>query len=311
MLACSCSKPAEKAEIKIPILEGDSSKSYKTAEAACRDLESYTNIAGTVEYAYAETLTIDHDTNILEYNVTKGDHLSKGDVIAVFSSADMNYEYQSQKILTDNAYSAYTASGTESARLEYEQQKLRLDLVQYKIDSYTIRAPYDCIISNISLFETGDAVAAGTPVCTVAKPGDVYVSVDRNLDKFSLGTPVKLKFGTDETYTGKVVMPYNSRYNSGVGAKVLIAFDEGEYARASGDIGNLVTAGWATVSVKVYDKHDALCIPKEAVMVYSGTTYCYIVNDGTRTRIPIETGETVNDLTIVLSGLTEGDIVSY
>lgn len=305
-LISGCSTDTGEAEIKIPILEGDSSKSYKTAEAQLYDLSQEVSIGAAVEYAFAETLSIGYDSNLLEYNVKKGDKLNEGDVIAVFDSSELSYDLRNQQIETDGAYSRYLASGSRAAQLEYEQEKKRLELVQYKIDEYTIKAPYDCVVVSNEYFDTGQTVEAGTPVVTVAKPDEVYVTVDQSKDKFAFGMPVKLKFGTAGSFSGRVAMtPANGR------EKVLIAFDEGELDRALEEAGNIVSAGWATVIAKVYSKHNALCIPKSAVMQYSGTTYCYIVENGERARIQIETGDTIDDLTVVLSGLSEGDTVSY
>ena len=311
MLACGCSNAADTAEIKIPILDGDSSKSYRTAQADFHDLEQYSTVAGTVSYVYADTLMAEHDANLLEYNVSKGDRLREGDVIAVFSPADLSYEYNSQKIITDNAYSAYVSAGTEAARLAYEQEAGKLGLVQYRIDSYTIKAPYDCVVTSVEYYQTGDTVTAGSPVCAVAKPDEVFITVDKDKEYFAYGTPVRLKFGTGDVFTGKTVMPYDKNDPGGIGGKVLIAFDEGELERARSSVGDIVTAGWVTVNVRSYDKHGVLCIPKDAVMLYSGSTYCYFTSGGERTRIPIEAGDTVGDLTIVLSGLAAGDTVSY
>ncbi len=306
MLLTGCNAQAVEAEIKIPILDGDSSKSYRTAEVQLFDIENEMTTGAAVEYPFAETYPIEYDTNLLEYNVKKGDVLKEGDVIAVFDSSALSYDLRNQQIAADSAYSAYAASGSTAARLEYEQQAELLRLVQYHIDEYTIKAPYDCVVVAAEHFETGQTVAAGTPVVTVAKPDEVYVTVDRDKDKFAFGMPVKLKFGTNETYKGKVAMlPESGR------EKVLIAFDEGELDRAMAEAGNIITAGWATVINKVFSKYGALCIPKDAVMQYSGSTYCYIEENGERARIQIETGETVGDLTIVLSGLSVGDVVSY
>lgn len=306
MLLTGCNAEPVEAEIKIPILEGDSSQSYRTAKAELYDISTDMNFGASVEYPFAETYPIEFDTNLLEYNVKKGDMLKEGDIIAVFDSSALSYDLRNQQIATDSAYSNYAATGSAAARLEYEQQAKLLELVQYRVDEYTIRAPYDCIVVTAEYFETGQAVQAGTPVVTVAKPDEVYVTVERDRDNFAFGKQVRLKFGTNETYYGHVaMMPETGR------EKVLIAFDEGELERAQSEAGNIVSAGWATVIAQVFNKYAALCIPKAAVMQYSGTTYCYIEENGDRARVQIETGETVNDLTIVLSGLSEGDIVSY
>ena len=308
VLVSGCGGKPVGAEIKIPILEADAAGSYKTATAELRDLRNIESIGGGVEYAYADTLSIDFDTNILSMDVKKNTRLNEGEVIAVFDSSALDYERQNQKILTDNAYARYASSGGEAARLDYEREAKKLELVDYKISRYTIRAPYDCVVTAVERFETGQAVTAGTAVCTVAKPDEVYITLDRDREKFSYGMHVSMKFGTNDEYTGKVVMVPDTL---GRGNKVLIAFDDGELDRARKDIGDLVSMGWATVLVKTVDISGALCIPKDAVMQYSGATYCYYANDGGRTRIPIETGETFNDITVVLSGLSEGDIVSY
>jgi multidrug efflux pump subunit AcrA (membrane-fusion protein) len=302
---CSREKPAE-AEINIPILEGDSSRSYKTAQAELHDLSVESTIAGTVEYSFADTLCTAYDANILSYNVKKGDVLQAGDIIAEFDSSALDYDLRNQQINTDSAYNSYLSSGSMAAKLEYDQQAEMLELVKYRKAAYNVTAPYDCVVTAVQYFATGDTVAAGTPVVSVAKADEVYVAVDQNKEKFAFGMPVKMKFGTNEFYTGKVAMtPTGGR------EKVLIAFDEGELERAMNEAGNIVSAGWATVFAKTFNKHDALCIPSEAVMQYSGSTYCYIAENGERARVRIETGDTVNDLTIVLSGLSEGDTVSY
>ena len=309
-VTAGCGNTAADAEIKIPILDSSSAGSYKTAAAGFRDLQSSVSVGGGVEYAFAETLKIPYDTNLISMDVKKNDRLAKGDVIAVFDSSALDYDRQNQKIVTDNAYARYAASGSEAARLEYEREAGKLELIDYKISEYTITAPYDCVISSLTRFETGQTVEAGTEVCAVAAPEDVYITVERDKEKFAFGRQVGLKFGTNEVYSGRVVqMPETG--GRGTNSKVLISFDEGELERAKNDVGDVISAGWVTVIVRTLDLSGALCIPKDAVMLYSGATYCYLDTNGERTRIPIETGETVDDVTVVLSGLSEGDVVSY
>ena len=312
LLLCGCAREVpEEAEIQIPIFDDSSAAvSYRTAEAELRDFTSTMSVGGQVEYAFADTLSVPYDTNILSYEVKKGDVLKKGDTIAVFDPSAFSYDYQNQKIVTDNAYSEYLSSGSEAARLEYETENARLELIQYHIDEYTITAPYDCVVTSVERFETGSAVPAGTPVCSVARQGDVYVCVKDNKDVFAVGMRVGLKFGTDEVYSAKVAMtPVPG--GKGVNSLVVIRFDEGEYERAAADVGNIVAAGWVTVLVDSFKRYAALCVPSEAVMQYSGSTYIYLDNNGDRARIPVETAEELGGYTIISSGLSEGDKVSY
>ncbi|MGN0619068.1 MAG: efflux RND transporter periplasmic adaptor subunit [Ruminiclostridium sp.] len=310
LLVSGCADQRE-AEIRVPIYDSNSGTEYTTATAERRDFIKTASIGGEVSYAYADGLCLENQSNILEYNVKKNDRLKEGDVIAVFDSSALNYDYQNQKILTDNAYSRYAASGSEADRIAYEQEKLRLELVQSRIDSYTIKAPYDCIVSDVKSFETGSVVEAGTEICKVAKEEEIYVTVKDNVSSFSAGTSVKLKFGTKTEYSGKVVMtPESGGGKNSLNSRVLIKFDDGELPKILEEVGNIVSAGWVTVITVVYDKRNILSVPDSAVKQYSGSTYCYMVSGGERVRVPVEAGDSFDGYTIILSGLSEGDIVS-
>ncbi|MBP3857393.1 MAG: HlyD family efflux transporter periplasmic adaptor subunit [Ruminiclostridium sp.] len=305
LLAGGCGGSAPDADIKIPILDAKAGGSFTTAKAERYDVENYTTVGASVGYIYAETLTVPGDTNVLEYNVKKGDKLSAGDVIAVFDSSAYDYEYRNQAILADNAYSRWQSSGSEIARLEYEQEAKRLELIQYRIDQCTVKAPYDCVVSEVERMKAGETVTAGQKICSVAKKDEVYVTVNESKDLFAFGMPVALKFGTSGTFTGRVAMESDGR------SAVVIRLDDGELERADAEAGSIASAGWGSVIVTDYRDYNVLCVPSKAVMQYSGESYCYIEDGGERVRVPVEAGREINDLTVILSGLTDGDVVSY
>ena len=298
-------------EIKLPILEGEG-KGYNTATVEKRDFIETKSIGGSVGYVYAEALVTVAESNILESYAKNGKIFKEGEVIAVFDSSALDYEYKNQKILLDDAYSAYSASGSELSRLKYEQEKLKLDLIQYRIDQYTIKAPYDCVIASSKSYEIGSVVGAGAEVCTVAKPDEIYVYTNDNVALFSTGRTVKLKFGTEKSYSGKIVMtPDGTGRKNGLNSSVIIKFEDGELERILEEVGNIVTSGWVTIVVTAVEKYNALAVPADAVMKYSGSTYCYLSGKNGRARIPVDVGETYGGYTIINSGLTEGDIVSF
>lgn len=298
-------------EIKLPILEGEG-KGYNTATVEKRDFIETKSIGGSVGYVYAEALVTVAESNILESYAKNGKTFKEGEVIAVFDSSALDYEYKNQKILLDDAYSAYSASGSELSRLKYEQEKLKLDLLQYKIDQYTIKAPYDCVIVTSKSFQTGSVVGEGVEVCTVAKPDEIYVYTNDNVALFSTGSTVKLKFGTEKSYSGKIVMtPEGSGRNNSLNSSVIIKFEDGELEKILEEVGNIVTSGWVTIVVTAVENYNVLAVPADAVMKYSGSTYCYLSGKNGRARIPVDVGETYSGYTIINSGLTEGDIVSF
>ena len=94
-----CSDETVEAQIKIPIYDDSSNKAYKTAAAERRDFVTTLSAGGSVSYAFADTLTIPFDTNVVSYDVKRNAAFSQGEVIAVFDSSSLDYDYQNQKIL--------------------------------------------------------------------------------------------------------------------------------------------------------------------------------------------------------------------
>lgn len=315
----SCSQQAAiDAEIKVPVLESGSAVSYNTATVQLTDIEETSNVGGSIGYVYADNLYTQFESNVLEIAAKRGDKLKKGDVIAVFDSSSLNYEYTNQKILTDDAYSKYIATGSEAARLEYEIQAKALELVEYKIDCFTIRAPYDCIVTSIESFATGAVVQTGTKIATVAKEDEIYLYTSKSTELFQVGMTVEARFGTDEAYIGRVVMiPGSDKGERGekgsvnINECVTIKFEEGELERLQNDVDNVISAGWATIVVPTVQKYNVLTLPEEAVATFSGSTYCSILNNGMQVRVPVEVEGIYGGLAVIRSGLSEGDEVIY
>lgn len=303
---------AVKAEIKIPILE-NGAEEYQTAQVERRDISQTATVAGKIGYIYADELLTDFSANIIEYRAERGQALKEGDVIAVFDSSSVDYDCTSAKILADNAYASYQATGSEAARLEYEIRQKEYELALYQKDLFTIRAPYDCIVTSTASFETGAVVEAGERVCTVAREGEIYVTTDESKDNFRTGMAVSVKFGSSGEYKARVVMtPDGSSGKRGsVNSQVVMAFEEGELERALSEVDNLISAGWATIVVSTAEKYDVLTLPSEAVKSFSGSDYCMLLDNGERVRVPVELGGVYGSYAVILTGLSEGDVVAY
>ncbi len=319
LAASSCtSQAAIDAEIHIPVLEETAGDTFSRAVAEITDIEETTNVGGNIGYIYADTLYTSFESNIIEYVAQRGQSLKEGDIIAVFDSSSLNYEYTNQKILADDAYAKYMASGTEASRLEYEIQQKQLEYVQYKIDQFTIKAPYDCIVTSTESFTTGAVVGDGTKVCTVAREGEIYLYTNEKTSLFRVGMEVKAKFGTSGSYSGRVVMTpgggsseKSERGAFNINNYVSIKLDDGELERLVSEVDNVITAGWATLIVPTVQKYNVLTLPEEAVATFSGSTYCSILNNGMQVRVPVEVEDVYNGLAVIRSGLEEGDEVIY
>ena len=320
MLTVTACSGGTEGEIKIPIYNDSGDDKLTTEAVQYRDLSQTKNIGGEIGYLYAEDVCTQVQGNLIEFCVERNQQLKAGDTIAVIDSSAMDYDYQSQKILTDNAYNNYTVFGGEHNRLIYEQNKAILDSIQYEIDRYTIKAPYDCIVTSINRYDVGSFIDFGKVMCTVAKSDEVYVYTTSDTKYFSLGAKVEIKLTTNERYSGTVVMtPQTIKGNESYGSLVsrgvninkaaVIELDGGELERLLTDIPNAISAGWATIYATSAEKNHVLTVPDSAVKKYSGSLYCYIYENGQKIQIPIEAGDSINGYTVILSGLSEGQIV--
>ncbi len=313
----SCSAQAAiDAEIQIPVFEGGAISNFETATVEVTDIELTENVGGSIGYAYSDTLYTFFESNLIEFTAKRGDKLKEGDVIAVFDSSSLDYDYTNQKILMDDAYANYLATGSESARLEYEIQKKQLEYIQYQIDQFTIKAPYDCIVTSIGDFVVGSVVSYGKEVCTVAKESEVYLYTSKSTDLFHVGMSVTAKFGTNDEYKARVVSvpekgARSSRGSSNMNTCVVMELEEGELDRLISEVNNVVSAGWATIIAPTVQKYNVMTLPEEAIAQFSGSTYCSILNNGLQVRIPVEVEAVYNGLAIIRNGLREGDEVIY
>lgn len=318
-------------EIQIPIYNAE--EKVETYQVTRQDLSESQSMAASIGYALSDALSTTYDGNLVSMDIRQYQYLNEGDVIAVIDSSALDYTYLEQEIIMEGAYADYQQSGSEADRIRYEYEKARLDAIQYEIDSYTIKAPYDCIVSHVASLEIGAELPRGTYVCSVAKADEIYVytGVDPSsstVSPFQLGSKVNVTL-TGNSYEGTVVsVPKSRAYNKQEQAELqplvwggfggnnlpsvdssknaIIGFEPDVLAAMLEETSNAVVAGWATVSVVTSQMNNVLCVPSNAV---SNRAFAYLYEDGHKVQIPVETGPTINGYTVILSGLKEGDVV--
>lgn len=332
-------------EIKIPIYEAENVGRFTTATVERMDLQQSEKTAASIGYACSDALSAPRSGNLVSVNVGKYDQIKEGDVIAVIDSSALDYDLRRQQIMADAAYESYLAEGTEAARLKYEYEKALLDEIQYNADCYTLRAPYDCVISDLPIVTAGVEMEEGTYICSVAPVGEifVYLGVNGGNTPFKLGTKVGVTL-TGKSYEGTVVsVPdsgayrYELQYSSSRGAdgefknenmrfgggghgnfgnsvaadsasNVFIRLEPDVLAELLEETPNAVQAGWATVEVVTKKLGGVLAVPSSAIVV-TDTTYVYLYQNGQRLMTPVVTGETINGYTVIVNGVSEGDTV--
>lgn len=325
LMMTSCAGETAEDEIKVPIYDSEANYSTKTVEYA--DLSASASTGASIGYVFAQNLKTSKSSNLISINVSKFTRVKKGDILATFETSAMDYQYLEQQIRTESALEAYQEQGGEKLRLEYEEQKAELDAIEYEISTYNITAPFDGIITDIASIETGSEVNAGSYVCSIAHEDEIYVYLSEDTDYYKIGMNVKVKL-TGKSYDATVLSVPTGKASSGGGnnwggggnggssgnrvscsSNVIIGFTPEILAEVLEETPNAVNAGWATVSVTTAEKTHVLAVPSAAVKLYSGSVYVNQLIDGQKLQTPVETGETISGSTVILSGLSEGDVI--
>lgn len=274
-----------------------------------------------------------------ETKVEVGDHVKKGDLIAVLEVPELRGEraraeaaLQRAEANAKEAHLNYTRLATVSRGQPNLLAQQEVDLAQTKdlaaaasvaeakadvekfraLESYTqIVAPFDGVITK-RYADAGALIQAGTSSNTQAVPlvrlsqdsklrlvFPVSVSYARNL---KVGDPIEIDLGDKD----KRVTTTIARFNRRISTETRTMLGETDVPNPKLE---LIPGMYVTAILKLEQKRGALAVPVEAV---SGTTRptVYLVNGERKIEErPVKLGLQTPTKYEVLSGLNEGDLV--
>lgn len=308
--ATGCNRGGDAAEeIKLPIY-GAAEITYEIATAQYMDISETESMGAVIGYPYADNLHYPADAQVVSYSAVKGRSITEGEVLAELDSSDLDYEINNQQTIVDTAY-ANSLSGGEAARLQYEIEKYTLDMLIAEKERYTIRAPYDGIITYVNRASAGDEVLAGDVCCTVSPHENVQIYIDGgDASKFRFGQDVKVKIDGEE-YAAKVVMapdiaPLTADGNAA--RRAVFALEEGVMDMLLEEKAMAIAAGWATVYLTT-EKKNVLAVPDAAVKTVGSSSSVTLLDGEERYRLSVSIGRSLGGFTEILNGISEGDVV--
>lgn len=313
----------QKAEIEaqIALLEKetgpDTSAVDKRTEVSVISLQkgTFVNLAefqGTVISEENINLGSEMGGRILKVNVKEGQKVSKGQVLANFDSEILqknleevenalelaNTTFERQKSLWDQKI------GSEIQYLQAKNQKESLEKkiasIRSQMSKASLRSPINGTIDKIFM-NAGEMAGAGVPVLRVVNNDQVKINADvpeRFVGKIKNGDSVGIKLSViDKEISGKVrsvgqVIDVANR------TFTLIVDPVGKQERDF-----LKPNMLAVVKAVVYRKKDAVSVPTDLIRFEGAEKFVYTVVDNKAQKIKVETGESFNAFTEILSGL--------
>jgi RND family efflux transporter MFP subunit len=220
---------------------------------------------------------------------------------------EMRAEMNSQKV---SSYSG-TLTSSDRERLNVLRSANELSegekIAHYEMARGGIVADYDGVVTMINATE-GETVTEGTPILTLESTEDIVVRCSVNkydIDSINIDQTATVKIrGKD--YTGRVtriegMTAANGDQSSNIGVDVTLDKPDDEII-----IGLEVKA-----YVNTADKTDILIIPSNAPGSDEEGDYVFVERGKKAVRVSIETGIKNDEMTEVVSGLSEGDTVVW
>lgn len=152
----------------------------------------------------------------------------------------------------------------------------------------------------------GSSVSASTPIITVMPEKTLYVSTlipERYISTLSIGLEgsVTSVAYPDKSYPVEVsyISPILNSTNRTLPVELSFTSDED----------GILEGMYVSIDLVTEKISDALVVPSSALSSYAGDTVVYVVRDNTAVRTIVETGSSNSNEAVIISGLTEGDVV--
>jgi HlyD family secretion protein len=233
-------------------------------------------------------------------NLTK---LTQGGTAAEIAQAQASVT-QAQSNL-ESLTAPASAPDITSAEASLLQAQANLATAQHNLDEATLKAPFDGVVSAVSV-QPGGLASAGTAAVTIVDRSKLHIDVnlsETDAAKVQLGQPVTLTFDAlpDVTLTGTVatIAPAATTEQNVVTYLVQVEFDAGETPVKIGMS--------ATADIQVQKVDDAILVPSRAIQT-SGDAKTVTVLQGAEQRpvtVPVTTGITSDGQTEI-TGVGEG-----
>ncbi len=316
--------PDEEEVLDVPTVKA-SEVTYSTATAKKKDLEKKIVATGTVTAENQYTLSYEKQSGtVSKFYVKAGDKVKKGDVICDLDTYDLDYQIEEKQLYLEKAKLKvdiiYEGGGTQaeidSAYVDVQLLEKELEKLQAQKEDSSLKSPIDGVVSSLSDVRAGDNVNPGQTIATVIDTSALYIAIQPDdLTQYDIDTEVQIRIGEDY-YDGVVFMTpkkladyqaeqkedHNNVDDTGIDYQADTIYVRFKDTAPAETVGQLADTILVLDSVK-----DAIVISNNLIKKVDGTKVVYVLKNGEKTAVEVETGLSTGSQTEIKSGLKEGD----
>lgn len=316
--------PDEEEVLDAPTVKA-SDVTYSTVTAKKKDLEKKIVATGTVTAENQYTLSYEKQSGtVSKFYVKAGDKVKKGDVICDLDTYDLDYQIEEKQLYLEKAKLKvdiiYEGGGSQaeidSAYVDVQLLEKELEKLQAQKEDSSLKSPIDGVVSSLSDVRAGDNVNPGQTIATVIDTSALYIAIQPDdLTQYDIDTEVRIRIG-EGYYDGVVFMTpkkladyqaeqkedHNNVDDTGIDYQadtIYVRFKDTAPAEAVGQLADTILV---LDSVK-----DAIVISNNLIKKVDGTKVVYVLKNGEKTAVEVETGLSTGSQTEIRSGLNEGD----
>lgn len=316
--------PDEEEVLDAPTVKA-SDVTYSTVTAKKKDLEKKIVATGTVTAENQYTLSYEKQSGtVSKFYVKAGDKVKKGDVICDLDTYDLDYQIEEKQLYLEKARLKvdiiYEGGGTQaeidSAYVDVQLLEKELEKLQAQKEDSSLKSPIDGVVSSLSDVRAGDNVNPGQTIATVIDTSALYIAIQPDdLTQYDIDTEVQIRIGEDY-YDGVVFMTpkkladyqaeqkedHNNVDDTGIDYQADTIYVRFKDTAPAETVGQLADTILVLDSVK-----DAIVISNNLIKKVDGTKVVYVLKNGEKTAVEVETGLSTGSQTEIRSGLKEGD----
>lgn len=316
--------PDEEEVLDAPTVKA-SDVTYSTVTAKKKDLEKKIVATGTVTAENQYTLSYEKQSGtVSKFYVKAGDKVKKGDVICDLDTYDLDYQIEEKQLYLEkaklNVDIIYEGGGSQaeidSAYVDVQLLEKELEKLQAQKEDSSLKSPIDGVVSSLSDVRAGDIVNPGQTIATVIDTSALYIAIQPDdLTQYDIDTEVQIRIGEDY-YDGVVFMTpkkladyqaeqkedHNNVDDTGIDYQADTIYVRFKDTAPAETVGQLADTILVLDSVK-----DAIVISNNLIKKVDGTKVVYVLKNGEKTAVEVETGLSTGSQTEIKSGLKEGD----
>lgn len=316
--------PDEEEVLAAPTVKASEVK-YTTITAKKKDLEKKVVNSGTVTAEKQYSLSFEKNGGtVSQFFVHAGDKVNEGDAICELDTQDIDYQISEKELYKKKAElnvqiiaeGGGTQAEVDRANVDVELLDRELNKLYEQKEAATLKAPVSGTVSSLADVRVGDNVNTGQTIATVIDTTGLYIAIkptDSRVYKMDMEVQIRI----DETYyKGQVFMTpadlsayqeqqaddHSAIDNTGISYEaetVYVRFVDNVPTEAVGQLADCILV---QDSVK-----DAIVISNNLIKTVDGEKVVYVLKDGEKTAVTVETGLETGSMTEIVSGLSEGD----